>query len=257
MLVPFLLHTFPIIVPFLLALCTLRAVIVDCVEIVVRKGMWFWQSVPSFTSSVPYTKIRLEQARCLLALSPGLAGHVYLCVSSFMTSVFICALIMYMWDLLYVNACWWGEQSYRHMFALFSSDLAASCSPDLAAGAFVKCPHASFAPPQCQACTLLYFSLYPNHSPPNFLSVFVQFVLSSHSGRSFDIKNVMHSPLFDIFLCLVLPHPSVFSPSHHCYYFSIPATSWFPSDPISALKSCSADLRSNKSGTHFLWALLA
>lgn len=68
-------------------------------------------------------------------------------------------------------------------------------------------------------------------------------------------------PSFDFFkfffLCLVLPYPSVFSPSHHCYYFSIPATSWFPSDPISALKSCSADFRSNKSGTHFLWALLA
>lgn len=148
--VPFLLHTFPIIVPFLLALYTLRAAIVDCVEIVVRKGMWFWQSVPSFTRSVPYTKIRVEQARCLLAPSPrpdtSLAVHVYLCVSSFMSSVFICTPMVYMWN-LYVNACWWGEQSYRHMFALFSSALAASCSPDLAAGAFVKCPHASFVLP--------------------------------------------------------------------------------------------------------------
>lgn len=212
--VSFLLHTFPIIVPSLLALCMLKAGIVDCVAVVVRKEVWFRQSVPSFTRSMPYTKIRIEQARCLLALSPDQTLHgsgcsclpvcIALCASasSFMSPVFICSPMVYMWNLLDVKACWWCEQSYRHMFTLFSSALAASCSPDLAAGAFVKCPHASSVlppSPPCQTCTLLYFSLYPNHSPPNSLSVLVQFVLSSHSGRSFDIKNVMHFPPLLIF----------------------------------------------------------
>lgn len=179
-----------------------------------------------------------------------------------MSSVFICTPMVYMWNLLGVMACWWCEQSYRHMFTLFSAALAPRVRLTLAAGAFVKCPHAiSILLPHPHTKHVL--SLIPLSTPTTVLQIlslcFSSVCTFQPPWRIFwHQKRHAFSPSFDIFfLCLVLPYPSVFSPSHHCYYFSIPATSWFPSDPISALESCSADFRSNNSGTHFLWALLA
>lgn len=141
-----------------------------------------------------------------------------------MSSVFICTPMVYMWNLLGVMACWWCEQSYRHMFTLFSSALAPCVRLTLAAGAFVKCPHAiSILLPHPHTKHVL--SLIPLSTPTTVLQIlslcFSSVCTFQPPWRIFwHQKRHAFSPSFDIFfLCLVLPYPSVFSPSHHCYYF--------------------------------------
>lgn len=48
------------------------------------------------------------------------------------------------------------------MFTLFSSALAALCSPGLATGAFLKCPHASCVPPHPHVKHVLSFIPFSN-----------------------------------------------------------------------------------------------